>query len=77
VNTKQFYILKNLINNWLGQGEAEYQPTQEELAALRWFLYESDQGETERAELIKQAARVGMEPGELVELRRLADQWIY
>jgi hypothetical protein len=71
--TIQLLILHNLLHKCLNATEQNYQPDWEELSALRWFVYQSDQGEAERLELLKQAGELGIEPSELLALRWLAN----
>jgi hypothetical protein len=48
LNVAQFVLLQSLLVNCHATCETQYQPTQDELGALRWFLYLSEQGEEER-----------------------------
>lgn len=73
MNSWQFQLLQNLLNNWLGAAEPDYHPPEEEAAALGWFLYLSNQGEAERFEFLKQAMAIGAGPEFLIQLRYLGE----
>jgi hypothetical protein len=71
----QFGLLQKLLTNWKAaahQSQNQYQRSEEELAALDWFITLSDLGEQDRFWLVQAATTFGLTVQNLLELQTLA-----
>jgi hypothetical protein len=70
----QFGLLQKLLTNWKAatqESQSQYQPSEEELAALDWFITLSELGEHDRLWLVQAATTFGLTIQNLLELQTL------
>jgi hypothetical protein len=69
----QFALLQSLLDNWKEVPQDGYKPSEEELAALEWFLDLSELSEYDRLWLVQVAEAVGMQLENLVKLKEIGE----
>jgi hypothetical protein len=67
----QFSLLQSLLDNWDKTTENQYVPSEEELAALEWFMELSQLGEYDRLWFVQVAGTVGMKIEGLIQLTHI------
>lgn len=64
-------LLQQLLDKWKAATTIPYRPTEEELAALEWFITISELSEYDRIWLVQIAGALGMKLENLVELTNI------
>ncbi len=67
----QFSLLQSLLDNWNKTTEGQYVPSEEELAALEWFMELSQLSEYDRLWFVQVASAIGMKLESLSQLTKI------